>query len=73
MKKIIALALMAVLSLGVFVACSDGLPAGTTELVFYRARSNNMADGAYDEGGTRAIEQKFYEGTGNQIKLTIHM
>lgn len=64
---------MAVLSLGVFVACSDGLPAGTTELVFYRARSNNMADGTYDEEVTRAIEQKFYEDTGNQIKLTMHM
>ena len=50
---------MAVLSLGVFVACRDGLPAGTTELVFYRARSNNMADGTYDEEVTRAIEQKF--------------
>ena len=64
---------MAVLSLGVFVACGDRLPAGTTELVFYRARSNNMADGTYDEDVTRALEDKFFEDTGKRIKLTMHM
>lgn len=73
MKKIISIILMLIICMSVFAACSEKLDAGTTELVFYRARSNNMSDGTYDDDVTKALEDKFYEDTGNKIKLTMKM
>ncbi len=79
MKKkivsIMAIALSAVSAFS-FAACGKGdgaMKGDAYNLVFYRARSNNMADGTYDDDVTRAIEEKFFQDKGVKIALTMKM
>lgn len=80
LQKSIALALSTIF-LGTFAACGktgggvsvDEYGNTVYELVFYRARANNMTTGTAEEAVTEALENKFYEDTGTKISLTMNV
>ena len=82
MKKraVLSVALCAALALGcasALVGCDRGTTQSGREadytLTFYRSRNSGMTDGSDEDLVTQALEDKYYEETGDSVRLVMKM
>lgn len=77
MKKIVKLSLISMISTMLFLgSCGGTNNSGSKDasvLTIYKARPTYMVDGTDDEVVRKAIEDKFYEDTGERISLEVKL